>query len=88
MTTDLFLRKPTQKELVYEFIKSKGRVKTHELNAFGIANNINSVQSRARELKAELKIWRVREDLRDVFYPNIKEDVWSVYESDRDVNEK
>lgn len=80
---DLFLKPLTQKEKVYAFIKSKGRVKTHDLNAFGNDNYINSVQSRARELKAEGKIWRIRDDLVTVFYGKCKEEIWSVYEADK-----
>jgi len=80
---DLFATKPTQKDLVYEFVKSHGRVWTHQLNAFGLANNINSVGSRARELKAEGKIWRVSDHLMKCLYPNAKEEVWSTHEADK-----
>jgi phosphopantetheinyl transferase len=80
---DLFLKPPTQKEQVYAFIKSRGRVLTHELNAFGVEHCINSAQSRARELKAEGKIWRVREDLRVIILgKDCKEEAWSVYPAD------
>ncbi len=84
MLTDLFARPLTQKEQVYEFIRERGRVKTHELNAFGISHYINSVQSRARELKAEGKIWRMRQDLKEMIYKDCKEEIWSVYEADRE----
>jgi hypothetical protein len=79
----LFIEDKTQKERVYEFIKARGRVFTHELNAFGIQAGINSVQSRARELKADGKIWRMKDSIKLCFAPNSKEEIWSVYESDR-----
>ncbi len=83
MLNDLFSAKPTQKESVYEFIKSKGRVSTHELNAFGNIHFINSIQSRARELKKEGRIWRVKDTVKLVIAPRAKEEYWSVYEGDR-----
>jgi len=74
----------TQKERVYEFIKSQGRVFTHELNRWGDDNHINCTGTRARELKAELKIWRMNETLKKTLYPKIKEDIWSVLPEDRE----
>jgi hypothetical protein len=80
---DLFKKKPTQWELVYEFVKVKGRVLTHELNEFGTMAHINSVQSRARELKKRGMIWHIREDLMQSIFPRSKEEAWSVFNADR-----
>jgi hypothetical protein len=86
--TDLFSTpkpKRTQKEQVYDFIKSNGRVPTHELNAFGLRESINSVQSRARELKAESLIWRMSNRIKlCTQWKDSKEEVWSTYEVDRE----
>ena len=79
---DLF-SKPSQKDLIYEFIKSRGRVPTHELILFGVNNYINNAKERARDLKKEGKVWRIREDLRKIFYPNSKEEYWSIYPADK-----
>ncbi len=51
MSVDLF-HKPTQCEEIYDFIKSKGRVLTNELNHFADIVHINNPGGRARELKA------------------------------------
>lgn len=83
MTEDLFQAPKTQSERVYEFIKSHGRIPTHALNQFGVQACINSVQSRARELKARGKIWRVKEAVRICLDPKGKEEWWSIYEADR-----
>ena len=81
---DLFETKPkSQQELVYEFIKSRGRILTHELNEFGIRAHINSVQSRARELKAKDLIWHIRPGLMEAIYPHSHEICWSVYPADK-----
>lgn len=83
LTQDLFLIKPTQKELIYEFIKKRGRVLSHELNAFALEYHINCPGSRARELKAEGRIWYIKEDVMICAYPHSKEIGWSIYEADR-----
>jgi hypothetical protein len=80
---ELFKPVKTQKERVYDFIRDRGRVPTHELNRFGLDNFINSVQSRARELKAEGKIWRVNDRIKLCIAPQSKEDIWSIWEADK-----
>jgi hypothetical protein len=79
---DLF-EKPTQKDIIYAFIKSRGRILSHELNEYACIVRINCPSSRARELKAEGKIWHIREDLMPAIYPHSKEIGWSTYEADR-----
>lgn len=81
--TDLFLKPLTQKEQIYEFIKSRGRILSHELNAFALSRCINCPGSRARELKAEGKIWHIREDLMPCIFPKSKEEAWSVFPADK-----
>jgi len=82
--TDLFNTKPkTQKMLIYDFIKTRGRVLTHELNQYALANNINQPGSRSRELKAEGKIWRINNHQMICLWPKSKEEAWSCLEVDR-----
>jgi hypothetical protein len=85
---DLFKPKPTQQEIIYDFIKSRGRVKSHELNEYACIMRINNPGSRARELKAEGKIWRMSDHLRKCLYKDSKEEIWSTIEADKDQNEK
>lgn len=81
---DLFKPKPTQKEVIYDFIKGRGRVLTHELNTFGVAYNINNPGGRARELKAEGKIWRIHPDKMIFIYgKELREEAWSCWEADK-----
>jgi hypothetical protein len=82
---DLFVvEKPlTQKERVLAFIQSRGRVLSHELNLWAAENYINNPGTRARELKAEGKIWHIKPEVKMCVYPKSKEEAWSTYESDR-----
>ena len=70
---DLFARPKTQQELIYDYIKQQGRVFSHELNAFAVQNCINNPGSRARELKAQGKIWRMSDHLMKCLYPKMGE---------------
>lgn len=78
---DLFV-KTTHKDDLYLFIKGRGRCRTSEVIRWGLDNYYTRADRTARELAEEGLIWRMREDLRDMFY-DTKEDVWSVYEADR-----
>ena len=80
---ELFTKPLTQKEMIYEYIKSKGRCLSHELNAFALEHYINCPGTRVRELKKENKVWHVRADLMCCIYPYSKEEAWSIYEADR-----
>lgn len=83
MLTDLFINK---KEQVYQFIKQRGRARTSEVAAFGVSIYHPDRACRdARDMAAEdpPRIWRMRKDLQDIFYPNTKEDVWSCHEVDK-----
>jgi hypothetical protein len=73
----------TQKEQIYEYIKSKGRVFSHELNQFCVEHCINNGGSRARELKADGLIWHVRADIKMCIKKDCREEMWSVYDSDK-----
>ena len=77
---DLFLSK---KDQIYNFIKQRGRVKTHELIAFGLSIFTNRGDRYGRDLAEEGLIWRMREDLKKILYKDCKEDVWSVFPSDK-----
>jgi len=80
---DLFAKPKSAKEQVYDFIKLKGRAKTHEIIAFGLSIYCNKADRWARELGEEGKVWRMREDVKMAAYGKIKEEVWSVYEADK-----
>jgi hypothetical protein len=79
---DLFKKPPTQQEVIYDFIKSRGRVKSHELNEYACVMRINNPGSRARELAAKGKIGRMRKDLRTIFYKDCGEEIWSIHPAD------
>ncbi len=83
---DLFRRDLIQKERIYNFIKSRGRVLSHELNTFAVSANINQPGSRARELKAEGKIWHIKDSVMLCAYGNTREEAWSVHEADREIS--
>ena len=78
---DLFV-KPTQQDIIYDFIKTRGRVKSHELNEYSCIMRINNPGSRARELAAKGKIGRMRKDLRLIIYKDCGEEIWSAYPAD------
>ncbi len=82
---DLFAAKPTQQDIIYDFIKARGRVKSHELNEYSCIMRINNPGSRARELAAKGKIGRMRKDLRLMFYKDCGEEIWSAYPADWEV---
>ena len=85
MQSDHFAKDLTQKEKIYNFIKSRGRCLSHELNTFAVAAKINQPGTRARELKAKGKIWHIREDVMLCAYGNTREEAWSVHEADREM---
>jgi hypothetical protein len=82
--TDLFIKK-SKKEQIYEFIKQRGRCRTSDIIKFGLAIYTNRGDRYARDLAEEIppRIWRLREDLKHIFYPNCREEVWSCYEADK-----
>jgi hypothetical protein len=85
MEFDLFANPPTQQELIYNFIKTKGRVRSHELNEFGVLCHINNPGSRARELKAKGLIWRVKDNVKICLYDGkCNEEIWSIYLADKE----
>jgi hypothetical protein len=78
-------RKPTQQEQVYEFVKSHGRVFTHELNEWACQKHIHITNpgGRAREVKAKGLIWRMDINLQKKLFPEAKDEIWSVIENDK-----
>jgi len=86
--TDLFIT--TKKDQIYHYIKSKGRVPTHEIIAYGLSIFTNRADRYARDLAEEGKIWRVQEQVKASIreFAKSREEVWSVYESDRDFSRK
>ena len=87
LQTDLY-HNPTQQEIVYDFIKKKGRRFTHELNQLSLNNQINDPYTRARELKRAGKIGRLKEDLKILYYGNIKEEVWTIFPEEWEKKDK
>lgn len=77
-------QKPTQKDLIYDFIKSKGRALTHEVIVFGVNNFINNAKERARDLKKEGKVWRMHPKVKEKLYPDCGEEIWSVIPEDKE----
>ena len=84
MTPDLFSPEKSKKEQLYDFIKSKGRVRTSEVIKWGTECFDNRSDRNARLLAEEGKIWRMREDIKRAVYGETKEDIWSVYPADRE----
>ena len=82
MQTDLLL---TKAELVLEFIKRRGRARTSEVAAFGVAIYHPDRACRdARDWAKKGKIGRMREDIKNTIpeYKNSKEEIWSIYPAD------
>lgn len=80
---DLYLKPKSKKEQLYDFIKSKGRVFTHEITQWGLDHYYIEAPKRARELAQAGRIWRVRDYVTKVIAPKSREEIWSVYENDK-----
>ena len=80
--TDLILSK---KEEIYQFIKRRGRVRTSDVIKFSSSIFHNRGDRDARDLAEEGRIWRIREDIKlsILEYKDSKEEIWSIYPSDR-----
>ena len=76
--------KLSQKEQIYEFIKSQGRAKTHEVIIFGANNHINDAKERARQLKSEGLVWRMSKGMKRAVFGECKEEVWSILPEDKE----
>lgn len=79
MQTDLFVKPKTKKEQIYDFIKQRGRVRTSELIKFGLSIYTNRGDRYGRDLMEEKKIGRLKQDLKDIFYGNTREEIWTIY---------
>ncbi len=75
--TDLFDHRSSKTKL-YDFIKSKGRVKTSEIIQWGCRNFSNRADRNARQLAEEGLIKRMDKEKKIRYYGNIGEDVWEV----------
>ena len=79
MTTDLFAPKLTKKEELFNFIRDKGFVLTHEVIEWGIKNMSNRSERNARQLAADGKIRRMTEERKKLIYPyTVREDAWEI----------
>jgi glutamine cyclotransferase len=80
---DLFTKPLSKKDQLYNWIKSKGRCKTSDIMRWGLDNFHIRSDRDCRELASEGRIWRMNKFTKTAAYPKTKEDVWSVYESDK-----
>ena len=80
---DLFTKPLSKKDQLYIWIKSKGRCRTSDIIRWGLDNFHIRSDRDARDLADEGKIWRMNKFIKTAAYPKTKEDVWSVYESDK-----
>lgn len=80
MQTELFM---TKKDMLYEFIKKKGRCRTSDVIKWGTENYYNRADRTARDLASEGKIWRVKDEIAMIIIGETREDLWSVYLADK-----
>ncbi len=73
--TDLFMSK---KQLLYEYIKQKKYIKTHEVIAWGLDHFCNRAERYARELAQEGKIKRMPDSKKKFYFSGVKEDIWEI----------
>ena len=73
---DLFKTKYTQKQQVTDFIRDRVWVKTSDVIRFGVSIYCNSAERIARALAEEGIIKRMPDDLRELRFGKIKEEVW------------
>lgn len=84
LNTDLFKSK---KEQVYDFIRQKGRARTSEVAAFGVKIYHPDRACRdARDLAKEGRIGRLKQDLKIRYYPPTKEEIWTIYEHEWEID--
>lgn len=81
---DLFTQPKTKKEMLLDYIRSKGRVRTSDVIRWGSENYFNRALRTAYELATEGLIWRMREDVKMAAFGNTHQRAWSVYEADRE----
>lgn len=80
---DLFTKPLSKKEQIYDFIRSKGRVRTSDVIKFGLSIYTNRGDRYARDLAEEGRIWRMRADFKLIVFGKTNEEAWSTYEADR-----
>jgi len=79
MTEDLFSHKLNKKEELFNFIRDKGVVLTHEVIEWGTKNQSNRAERNARQLAIDGKIRRVSEERMKLIYPyTVKEEAWEI----------
>ena len=75
--TDLF-DKRSDKDRLYDFIKSRSPVKTSDVIAWGGRNHSNRAERNARLLATEGKIQRMDSCKKMRYFGSIGQDVWEV----------
>ena len=69
----------SKKELLYEYIRQKGYVKTSDvIYDWGKKNFTTRADRYARDLAEEGRIRRLHPDKKKFYFPGIKEDVWEI----------
>jgi len=84
-TPDLFTSLRSKKDQLLAYIRARGRCRTSDVIRWGLDNHHTRSERDARDLAAEGKIWRMRDDIKMMVYGNIKEDVWSTYLVDKEL---
>lgn len=78
--TDLFIKRSSKKDQLYNFIRDKKWVKTSEIILWGTKNYYNRADRTARDLAKENKIMRMSDDKKNFYFNHSKEDVWMIKE--------
>ena len=65
------------------YIRARGRCRTSDVIRWGLDNHHTRSERDARDLAAEGKIWRVRDEIALVIIGETKEEIWSVYLGDK-----
>ena len=82
---ELFTQPKTKKEMLLDYIRSKGRVRTSDVIEWGTKNYFNRALRTAYELATEGKIWRMRQDIQRMVFGETHQRAWSTYDGDREI---
>ena len=80
MTTDFFVKHKSKKQQLYEWIKLRQEVKTHEVIQWGLDNMHIRSDRDCRDLAQEGKIERIPKGEKAFRYCKCKEEIWRIKE--------
>lgn len=83
---DLFTSVKPKKDQLLAFIRSRGRCRTSDVIRWGLDHGHTRAERDARDLAGEGKIWRVRDEIAMIVIGEAKEELWSVYPGDKEIN--